>query len=115
LDAKGEKSHDQWRYIYYIWGVNRWAARSYAMVLFGTFEVACLGDRSLKRALWWLEPLVIARARARCRKVSSANLGRGHEVRFDLAAQTAQVDHSVSSPELIEGVNRHGIRTPSSG
>jgi hypothetical protein len=65
LDAKGEKSHDQWRYIYYHPGVNRWGGRGRKRwVLYGTFEVACLGDRSLKRALWWLGSLVIARARA---------------------------------------------------
>ena len=33
-------------------------------VLYGAFEVACVGDRPLKHALWWLGSLVIARARA---------------------------------------------------
>ncbi len=77
-------------------GRERW-------VLYGTFEVAALGT-FLKTRHWVAGTLVIARAR--CRKVSSANLGRGHEVRFDLAAQTAQVDHSVSGPEPIEGSAR---------
>jgi Acetyltransferase (GNAT) family len=43
------------------------------------------------------------RKRAGSRRVSPADPGRGDKVRFDLPAQTAEVDHSVSSAVPIEG------------
>lgn len=74
-------------------------------MLYGAFEVACVGSRPLKRALWWLGSLMIARTRAMSKSLIGEPRKR-HEVRFDLPAQTAQVDHSISSPELIEGSTR---------
>jgi hypothetical protein len=41
------------------------------------------------------------------RRVSFANLGKMDELRFDLLAQTAQVDHSVSSAVVVKGGARH--------
>jgi hypothetical protein len=55
---------------------------------------------------WSVYGVVTARKPPRCRAVSSAKPGNGGEVCFDLPAHATQVDHSVSSPEPIDVVER---------
>ena len=74
-------------------------------MLYATFEIGRLGNRSSKRAACFLGRWRRDRAMRNAVDppiLSSANLGELNEVRFDLPTQAAQIDHSVSSPDLIK-------------